>query len=166
VASWALEGLLAIVIVMMWAGWESLLGYSIFTIVHFGAAAILVVNLAFAAASHALPNRLRLPGENPSRTVAERRRAFGFFGSVAIAMGAGAVIGGIAIWLNVRYAVVVTEVWEILLFIVFWVGATRRAWARPVPADPASEGHSAPTEPLTASRATSATATTSSPPSS
>ena len=43
---------------------------------------------------------------------------------------AGIVVGGLAIWRDVDYAVIVTEIWEIVLFLVFWVAATRHEWTR------------------------------------
>ena len=52
------------------------------------------------------------------------------FRTVTVLMWAGIVVGGLAIWRDVDYAVIVTEIWEIVLFLVFWVAATRHEWRR------------------------------------
>ncbi|MFP3713199.1 hypothetical protein [Puerhibacterium sp. TATVAM-FAB25] len=122
--SWLAEILLVVVVVAMVLGREVLLDRSIFDLVHFAAAGLLVLNLSFAAASHAFPGRLRTAADRPADTRAGRR----FFLGITVAMWIGLVVGGLCIWRDVPYAVFWTEVWELALFLVFWIGATRREW--------------------------------------
>jgi hypothetical protein len=122
--SWLAEILLAALIAMMLLGTETLFGQSIFSLVHFTAATLLVLNLSFAAASHAFPGKLRTTADEPADPPMSRH----FFLVVTAAMWLGLLVGGICIAGKVPYAVFWTEVWELALFLVFWAGATRREW--------------------------------------
>lgn len=129
VISFVGEILLLGVIVVMLAGSETVGGASIFTVIHFASAALLIVNLSFAAASHAFQTRLRTEAENEALMAPTRRRR-ATFRVVTALMWLGILVGGALIIRDVNYAVIGTEVFEIVLFIVFWVGATRGAWSR------------------------------------
>jgi hypothetical protein len=124
--SWAGEIALGVFVALMVFGVESIAGASIFTVVHFGAAALLVVNLSFAAASHAFPLTLRTAEDAPagSDTVQQTFRV------ITGLMWAGIVVGGVLMVRHTPYATLGTEVAEILLFIAFWVVAARTEWQR------------------------------------
>ncbi|WP_149750099.1 hypothetical protein [Nocardioides antri] len=123
VAEIVLAGVVLFVVVTTLAGDESTWA---FTAVHFGAASLLVLNLAFAAASHAFPGRLRTAADAP----ADPRKIVAAFRFIVIAMTLGIVAACIAIPADVPYAVIAVEVWEIVLFIIFWILATRSEWRR------------------------------------
>lgn len=125
--SWATEVVLLVFVVAIAAGFEKVGCVSLFSVVHFYAAVLLVVNLSFAAASYAWPVRLRKPDEqNPDASP----RAHLAFRVITVAMWVGIAVGGVCIALGVPYAVLVTEVYELGLFVLFWFGATRDEWSR------------------------------------
>lgn len=134
--SWIAEIALIGVVVGMLVGAETVVGLSIFSVIHFAAAVLLILNLSFAAATHAFPV-LRSENEREDQS----RTDVGWFRTATFAMWGGVVVGGIAIARDVPYAVFWTEVWEIVLFLVFWFRAATRDWgaeyveqARPQPA--------------------------------
>lgn len=143
-------GLLALVVTMIFV--ETIFGASLFTVVHFAAAVLLVLNLSCAAASNAFARLQSRPaalvGQAPANSqdgedlandhdessvqeqdeLAIHRRRTSFKG-ITFAMLAGLVVGGIWIAWQVAtdregVAILVTEMVEIALFIVFWVRAT------------------------------------------
>ena len=129
VVSWFFEGALLIVVgyllVMVlndghqtWA----------FKTVHFGAATLMVINLVFAASSHAFPDKLRSESER-SGPMQESRALKKYFRWVAIFMSAGLIAALIAYCLDVPYTVIAIEMYEIALFIAYWIAATRQQWA-------------------------------------
>lgn len=124
--SWIAELALAGIVVAMVVGVETVATASVFTVVHFGAAALLVGNLSLAAASYA-SKKLHKPDEAPFDSPEL------FFQVVAVAMWLGIILGGVAILQGVQYSVLVTELWEIVLFVAFWVRATRIEWRLPSP---------------------------------
>ena len=96
-------------------------GLSMYTFIHFGAAILLVVNLAFAAASFSF-ERLQKTDDPISST---------FLKVVSGLMLLG-VPGGFALFgLGCDYAIIIVELWEIVLFILFWVAATGIEWKLP-----------------------------------
>lgn len=126
IASFAAEVVLLVFVAMMVSGNDQVGGAWVYTIVHFTAAALLVVNLSLAAASNAFA------GLHKSQVVPIFNGAPPwYFQVITVAMWVGIVIGGIAILRDVAYAIIVTEVWEIVLFLAFWVGATGHEWRRP-----------------------------------
>ena len=125
-ASWAGEIIMAVFVALMVLGVESVAGASIFTVVHFGAAALLVVNLSFAAASHAFPIQLRTAEDAPGGSDTVQRT----FRIITGLMWAGIVVGGFLMVRHTPYATLGTEFSEILLFIAFWVVAARTEWQR------------------------------------
>ena len=128
VISWATEIFFLVFIVGgVLLGWETFLGGTIFGILHFTAAGLMIGNLSFAAASHAFPATLRTPEQNASWEPASSR-ALGGYRFIAFAMWAGLLVGGFCIWRHVPYAVIVTEYVEIGLFVAYWLVATRRDW--------------------------------------
>lgn len=131
VVSWVAQiAFLVLVVGGVLVGRETLFGLSIFGLLHFTAAGLLIGNLSFAVASHALPDRARTPQQNadwePSSDAARR----GYL-VIMVAMWGGIVVGGICIALEVPYAVIVTEYVEIGLFVAYWLVATRRDWRHP-----------------------------------
>ena len=98
----------------------------VFTAVHFAAASFMVLNLAFAAASHAFPTKLRTATDAP----ADPRRVLYVFRVITACMALGIVFACVAIPCELPYAVIGVEVWEILFFMGFWVVATRTEWLR------------------------------------
>jgi hypothetical protein len=132
VISWAAEIFFLVVIVGgVLVGREELFGGSIFAIFHFTAAGLLIVNLSFAAASHAFRGKLRTTQENTSDVPATPRALAGYR-IIVVAMWAVLVIGGICIYQKVPYAVIVTEYLEIGLFVAYWLVATRKDWKSPL----------------------------------
>lgn len=125
VVSCAAEVVLLGFVVAMVVGVEEVNGGTIYTIVHFVAAALLILNLSFVAATNAF-GRLHKDAVVPTDVGAPPA----LFRTVTVLMWAGIVVGGLAIWRDVDYAVIVTEIWEIVLFLVFWVAATRHEWTR------------------------------------
>jgi preprotein translocase subunit YajC len=124
VVSWVLEFSLIGGVIALLLGIEEVGGGSLFSGVHFAAAAFLVLNLSFAAASHAWPARLRRLDESTSDT----RGAQLGFRLITLLMWAGIGLGGSAIFARIPYSVIVTEVVEVVLFCVFWFIATRSSW--------------------------------------
>lgn len=101
--------------------------------IHFAAASLLIVNLSFAAASHAFPAGLRRDQvDAPAASLAVRQ----VFVAVTGLMWLGLAIGLPLIVAGVAYSAIVVEVWEIVLFVVFWLVATRSEWtAKPSEAE-------------------------------
>lgn len=127
---------IAVLLAVVWMLFAENVGdVSIFTIVHFGSAATLVVNLSVAAASNAFAS-LHEEGRGPmdrwrdadfesSEALAQfRRKHVRAFKWITFLMWAGILIGGPCIALQVPYAVLVTEYWELVLFVVFWLRST------------------------------------------
>jgi hypothetical protein len=128
IISWAAELFFLVVIVGgVLAGREHLFGLSIFGMLHFVAAALLIGNLSFAVASRAWPQSLRTPLERKAAT-ANPPRARAAYVTIVVLMWAGILIGGWCIYKDVNYAVIVTEYFEILMFVLFWAVATRKDW--------------------------------------
>jgi len=125
VISWVAELVLLAMVAGMLLGMEVVAGRSMFSLIHFVAAALLVVNLSFAAASHGFPSSLRKPGVDAPEGSQPVQRSFRL---VTLLMWGGLLVGGICIGNGAHYAVIATEVWEIILFVVFWVVATRTEW--------------------------------------
>jgi hypothetical protein len=103
---------------------ETAFGSSIFKLIHFGAAALLIIDLSFAVASNAWPGVLRTASE-PRNTPQPVRRTYV---AIALLMWLGLIVGGSLIAGHVRWAVITTEYYEITLFVAFWVVSTRQAW--------------------------------------
>lgn len=131
VVSWVTEIIFLVIVGNVLFGRETLFGGTIFGILHFTAAGLMIGNLSFAAASHAFPATLRNPQQNADWEPTSSR-ALGGYRFVVLAMWAGIVIGGACIWRDVPYAVIVTEYVEIGLFVVYWLLATRRDWKKPL----------------------------------
>jgi hypothetical protein len=125
VISWCGEIVLVVLVLSMLVGLETVVGWSIFSVIHFTAAALLIVNLSFAAASHAFPGRLRRDQVDAPPASAPVRRAFITITSL---MWLGLLVGVPLILVGTPYSVLGVEVWEIILFIAFWVVATRSEW--------------------------------------
>jgi hypothetical protein len=121
--SWVGEALLVVAVVALVADYRTILGASVFTIVHFAAAGLLVVNLSFAAASCAFDG-LYKSGKAP---LGPHR----ILKTVTFAMLLGIVGGGICILCGVDYSILVTELWEIVFFLIFWISATSIEWTLP-----------------------------------
>ena len=131
VVSWVTEIVFLLGIVGgVLAGRETLFGLSIFGILHFTAASLLIANLSFAAASHAFPLKLRSPQLNATAEKISPSALKGYRCIVA-AMWGGLIIGGLCIVLGVSYSVIVTEYVEIGLFVAYWLIATRGDWSTP-----------------------------------
>ncbi|NHA68522.1 hypothetical protein [Phycicoccus flavus] len=122
--SWGTQLVLVAVVALVLFGAQAVLGRSLFTAVHVLAATLLVVNLSFAAASHAIPHRLRAADDAPPDGARTRR----VFGLLTASMWVGLLVGGVLIVAGVPYAVLVTEVVEVVLFLGFWFTATREEW--------------------------------------
>ena len=125
-ASFVAEVVLLVFVALLVSGNDRVGGAWVYTIVHFAAAALLVVNLSLAAASNAFA-RLHKSQVVPIFNGAPPW----YFQVITCGMWAGIAIGGVAILRNVAYAVIITELWEIALFLAFWIGATRHEWKRP-----------------------------------
>jgi hypothetical protein len=95
-----------------------------FSWTHFGAATCMILNLTFAAASHAFPTRLRTVDDCPGDTAKVRTAFMAISGGMAL----GLVVGLPAIAAGVDYATITVEIYEIVLFIAFWLVATREEW--------------------------------------
>ncbi len=122
--AWAAELLFLVIVGAVMARIESFAGLSLYSAAHFGAASLLIVFLSFAVASHGWPIRLRPEtwvrgGAGGSRTP---------YRVLAVLMWVGLVAGGATIVAGVPYAIITTEYVEIVVFVWFWVLATRRAW--------------------------------------
>lgn len=143
VLSWAGETVLLAIVATMLFGGETILGRSVFSTIHFVAAGLLVANLSFAAASHAAPQRLRSDQELLGSDGAAVRHVFKV---VTGLMWLGLAGGGVAILAGVPYAVLLTEIYEVVLFLVFWFTATRDEWRRLRPGTP-SAAQAAPAAP-------------------
>lgn len=76
-----------------------------FTVVHFGAASILVLNIVCAGASHASA-RLRTEADAPADIPVVSPR----FRNIAVGMALGIVVAAVAIPTGVPYAVIIVEV--------------------------------------------------------
>ena len=125
VISWFGELVLLVVVAFMLVGLETIGGRSIFSVIHFMAASLLIVNLSFAAASHAFPAKLRRDRiDAPAASLPVRRT----FIAITAAMWLGLAVGIPLVLAGMPYSVLVVEVWEILLFIAFWLVATRTEW--------------------------------------
>ncbi len=131
VVSWVTEVFLLGIVGGVLAGRETLFGLSIFGILHFTAASLLIANLSFAAASHAFPLKLRSPHLNATAEKTSPSALKGYRCIVA-AMWGGLIIGGLCIFLGVSHSVIVTEYVEIGLFVAYWVIATRGDWSSPL----------------------------------
>jgi hypothetical protein len=132
VISWVTEIIFILIIVGgVLVGEETLFGLSIFGLLHFSAAALLIANLSFAVASHAFPGKLRSPELNADaeKTSISALRGYRL---IVLAMWGGLVIGGLCIYLGVSYSVIVTEYVELALFVAYWLVATRRDWSNPL----------------------------------
>lgn len=138
VISWAGELILLGIVLMMLFGLEIIATVSIFSVIHFVAATLLVINLSFAAASHSWPRGLRTKLDAPAEGAVVMRR----FRAITFAMWSGIVAGAMLIGLRVPFAILIVEIWEIVLFLLFWAGATRAGWDRwrrlPRPSDASS----------------------------
>ena len=147
VTSWVAEIAFIFGVLAMLLGHESFFGKSSYGLVHFGGATLLIANLSFAVASHAWPEKLRIqsphvteplvppvaaatdPGEAQAAVlVAAAPDQIPFYRIVVALMWAGLIIGGICIASDKPYSVIVTEYYEIILFVVFWSRATRASW--------------------------------------
>jgi hypothetical protein len=96
-------------------------GLSMYTFIHFGAAILLVVNLAFAAASFSFKQMQKTDDPISSS----------FLKLVSGLMLLG-VPGGFALFgLGCDYAIIIVELWEIVLSILFWIAATGIEWKLP-----------------------------------
>lgn len=136
VFSFAGEAVVLAMVVWLLLGKEDLGAFSTYSALHFTAAALLVINLGFAAASYALPGKLRTPDEIGQMVASPRAGAWQvFFAAVPLVMAVVLVVGGIAIWQKTPRAILHTEWIEIALFVIFWVGATWREWT-PAEVDP------------------------------
>jgi hypothetical protein len=125
VISWVGELVLLVVVAFMLVGLETIGGRSIFSVIHFTAASLLIVNLSFAAASHAFPAKLRRDRiDAPAASLPVRRT----FIAITAAMWLGLAVGIPLVLAGMPYSVLLVEVWEILLFIAFWLVATRTEW--------------------------------------
>lgn len=132
VVSWVTEIIFLVLIIgNVLVGRETLFGGTVFGILHFTAAGLMIGNLSFAAASHAFPATLRNPQQNADWEQTSSS-ALGGYRFIVFAMWAGIVIGGFCIWRHVPYAVIVTEYVEIGLFVAYWLVATRRDWKNPL----------------------------------
>jgi len=132
VVSWVTETIFLVLIVgNVLVGRETLFGGTVFGILHFTAAGLMIGNLSFAAASHAFPATLRNPQQNADGEQTSSS-ALGGYRFIVLAMWAGLIIGGFCIWRHVPYAVIVTEYVEIGLFVAYWLVATRRDWKNPL----------------------------------
>jgi hypothetical protein len=131
--SWGAEIIFLVVVVggFVVGGRETLFGASIFGILHFTAAGLLIGNLSFAVASHAFPVMLRSP-QMKAAAPETSAAALTAYRVVVAAMWLGLIIGGISIYLQLPYSVIVTEYAEIGLFVAYWLIATRRDWANPM----------------------------------
>ena len=132
VVSWVTEIIFLVLIIgNVLVGRETLFGGTVFGILHFTAAGLMIGNLSFAAASHAFPATLRNPQQNADWEQTSSS-ALGGYRFIVLAMWAGLIIGGFCIWRHVPYAVIVTEYVEIGLFVAYWLVATRRDWKNPL----------------------------------
>lgn len=131
VISWVTEIVFVLVIVGgVIVGQQTLFGLSIFGLLHLTAAALLIANLSFAAASHAFPRKLRSPQMNADAEKTSNSALRGYR-VIVFAMWGGLIIGGLCIYLGIGYSVIVTEYVEIGLFVAYWLVATRRDWSNP-----------------------------------
>ena len=127
--AWALEIVFLVAVVLRLAVLEreTVAGFSIFQATHFGAAVLLIVNLSFAVASNAWPDRLRARSEgwHTSRAIQST------YVVIALLMWLGLVVGFVMIVGDVPWAIIITEYYAIAMFISFWVvsiyAAERRA---------------------------------------
>lgn len=132
VISWVTEIVFVLVIVGgVIVGQQTLFGLSIFGLLHLTAAALLIANLSFAAASHAFPRKLRSPQMNADAEKTSNSALRGYR-LIVFAMWGGLIIGGLCIYLGIGYSVIVTEYVEIGLFVAYWLVATRRDWSNPL----------------------------------
>ncbi|EWS99946.1 hypothetical protein N865_19725 [Intrasporangium oryzae NRRL B-24470] len=139
--SWVTEVAFLVVIVGgVLVGRETLFGLSIFGMLHFVAAGLLIGNLSFAVASRAFPDRLRTAVERRAATQNQRWALLSYQAIVAL-MWVGLLAGGLCIYLNVHYAVISVEYFEIVMFVIFWTLATRKDWT-PAVTIPATDGTS------------------------
>lgn len=122
--SWVAELLLVAVLVAVMLRVEVLLGRPVVQLAHVGAATLFIVFLGFAVASHAWPTRLRPETMRAGDADADHR----VYRLITVLMAVGLVGGLAAIAAGVPYAVITTEYTQIVLFVWFWVRATRRAW--------------------------------------
>ncbi len=132
--SWAAEAvfLLAIVGAFLLFGRRTLVGdVSVFGVLHFTAAGLLIANLSFAAASHAFPLTLRSVADRAAAPPTSNR-ALLTYRLITGLMWAGLLIGGFCIWRQVPYSVILTEYFEIAMFLAYWLVATRRDWSNPL----------------------------------
>ncbi len=123
---------LAVVVVgFQLLGSLTFLGVSFFTFMHFAAAVLLIVNLSFAAASHAFPTKLNKQiqgGKGAGAPHPTTQLALVAYRIITAFTWGGLVIGVICIANNVPYAVIWTEYFEIGMFLAYWLMATRRDW--------------------------------------
>ena len=126
--SWALEAvLLGIVLFVVWMVLSGDDKTWAFKAVHFGAATLMIVNLAFAASSHAFPGRLRSKAETTVAPVGPGMQIY--FRVISIGMVAGLPAAGIAWCLDFSHTVISIEIYEIVFFIAYWIAATREEWS-------------------------------------
>lgn len=118
------EIVLLVGILAMVAGLTAIRSAPIFSLVHFAAATLLIINLSFAAASHAFPGRLR----NAEDGAAAPPRVQRWFKVITVSMWIGLVLGTWLIVGGAPKAILMVEVVEIVLFLVFWFLATRSEW--------------------------------------
>ena len=123
------EFLLVVVVLLMLDGVEKIGSLSIFSTLHFTAASLLIINLSFAAASHAFPAKLRKDRVDAQGGSPQVQRGFRFITGF---MWAGLVAGAIMIPLHVPDAMILVESYEILWFLAFWFTATRSEWRQEV----------------------------------
>jgi hypothetical protein len=98
-------------------GWRLVEGDA-FGGVHLSAAVLLIVGLVTAVASHGWPEMVGEQGAGPR----------GRYRAIALLMVAGLPLLLALRALDVPYAVILTECWEIALFAAFWIMETVRTW--------------------------------------
>jgi hypothetical protein len=122
--SWMAEIALLGIVMRMLIGYETVAGASIFSVIHFTAATLLIINLPFAAASHAFPTKLRRQPDAIGESAPIRHA----FIAITALMWAGLVGALVLWWVGAPYVVIGVEVWEIVLFIAFRFAATGAEW--------------------------------------
>jgi hypothetical protein len=124
-AAWVLElAVVVLVLIVVATSFSDSTRTWPFSWTHFGAATCMILNLTFAAASHAFPTRLRTVDDCPGDTAKVRTA----FMAISAGMALGLVVGLPAIAAGVDYATITVEIYEIVLFIAFWLVATREEW--------------------------------------
>jgi hypothetical protein len=120
-----------VVVPLVLLGRETVFGSSVFRLMHFGAAGLLIVNLSLAVASNAWPGALRTASEARSTPRGARR----IYTVIALLMWLGLIVGGSLIASHVRWAIITTEYYEIALFVAFWAVSSRQSWRGSAPGE-------------------------------